>query len=146
MKQNRWLYFVLSMLTVWAFASAPFRSSHAQMTGVTPTVTSAGPVATLVVKTAPGSQLSVYATNTTSTAGFLVGYNAVAAPADGSLNAALVLECVPLQATPGFASINDQPGPPTNYTVGITYILTSGASCYTKTTGSLVGFIKAKFN
>ena len=129
-----------------ALVVAAVQNVHAQtLTGVTPKVTSAGPVAFLVAKAAPGSQLSVYATNTTSTAGFLVGYNAIAAPSDGALNAALVLECVPLGATPNFASVNDQPGPTTNYTVGVTYLLTSAASCYTLTTsGGLVGFIKAK--
>ena len=140
-KPNIPLFFACVALFIGACVERAFSQT---MNGVTPIVTSAGPVATLVAKAARGSQLSVYATNTTSTAGFLVGYNAVAAPADGALDPALVLECVPLQATPGYASVNDQPGPTTNYTIGITYILTSAATCYTKTTGTLVGFIKAK--
>lgn len=121
------------------------RAYAQQLTGNTPIVTTAGPAASMVAKSLPGSQLSVYATNTTSVAGFLVGYNASAIPADGALTASLVLECVPLLATPGFASVNDQPGPTTNYTAGIVYFLTSASTCFTKTTtGGLVGFMKAK--
>lgn len=114
----------------------------AQVYGLTPVV-SAGAVNNLVAKAAPGTAAKVTATNLTSTGGFLVGYNAVAAPADGVLTAALVIDCVVLPAS-GTATISDEPGPGTNYTVGITYILTSAASCYTKTTGVITGFISAK--
>lgn len=112
------------------------------LTGISPVV-SAGNVATLVVKTVPATALMTTATNASATAGFLIGYNAVAAPADGSLTGSLVLDCVALPAN-GTAIINDKPGPGTNYTVGVTYILSSGANCYTKTTGVITGFIKSE--
>ena len=112
------------------------------LTGITPVV-SAGEVNNLVAKAAPGSAFSVYAANATSTAGFLVGFNAVAAPSTGALTPALVIDCVALPAG-GSAIINDQPGPGTNYTIGVVYLLTSGANCYTYTTGTITGFIRAK--
>lgn len=117
--------------------------AKAQIYGVAPAV-SAGNVAALVVKAAPGTQLQVVATNATSTAGLLIGYNAIAAPSAGALTAALVLDCVALPAS-GSAVINDKPGPGTNYSIGITYLLSSAASCYTYTTGTITGFIKADY-
>jgi hypothetical protein len=114
----------------------------AQLYGLTPVV-SAGAVDHLVAKAVPGTAIKVEVTNLTSTAGFLIGYNAISNPSDGSLTAALVIDCVTLPAS-GTAVIDNQPGPGTNYTVGITYILTSAATCYTKTTGTVTGFISAK--
>lgn len=125
-----------------AFCSLASFASAQKLTGVTPFV-SAGAVSSLVAKTTPGSALDVQATNLTATAGFLVGYNAVEVPADGALTAALVIDCVALPAS-GSVRISDEPGPSTNYTVGITYIITSASTCYTKTTGVVSAFIKAK--
>lgn len=106
-------------------------------------VVSNGAVATMVGKGSGGTAYSVYATNLTATAGFLVGYDAASAPADGALTAGLVKDCIPLPAN-GLASINNQPGPGTYYTTGITYIVTSAATCYTKTTGTITAFISSK--
>lgn len=100
----------------------------------------------LLAKAAPGAALSVYATNMTSTAAFLIGYNAVAVPSPGALTANLVIDCAPLPAS-GNVSINDQPSPPTAYSVGIVYLISSatGASaCTTYTTGTVTAFIRAK--
>jgi hypothetical protein len=100
----------------------------------------------LLAKATPGAALSVYATNMTSTAAYLIGYNAVAVPSAGSLTAGLVIDCVPLPAS-GNVSINDQPSPPTAYSVGIVYLITSatGASaCTTYTVGTVTAFIRAK--
>lgn len=110
--------------------------------GLTPVVTGSG-ANSLVVSTAPSTALDVYATNFTATAGFLIGYNATTVPADGSVTPALVLDCIALPAN-GSARISDQPGPGTNYSVGIVYYLSSAADAYTKTTGVITGFIRAK--
>jgi hypothetical protein len=106
-------------------------------------VVSAGAVDHLVAKAAPGTAMKIAATNFSSTAGFLVGYNAISNPSDGALTAALVIDCVALPAS-GTAVIDNQPGPGTNYTAGIVVVLTSAASCYTKTTGTVAGFISVK--
>lgn len=116
--------------------------SGATVAGIAPVVPTAGSVSALVVKAAPGNAYSVYATNLTSTLAFLVGYNAITIPADGALTASLVLDCVVLPAN-STAGVNTNPGPSTIYSVGIVYFLSS-AGCYTKTTGTLLGFIKAQ--
>ncbi|CAN2533392.1 hypothetical+protein [Methylocapsa aurea] len=114
----------------------------AQLYGLTPVV-SAGAVDHLIAKAAPGTALKISATNFSSTAGFLVGYNATSNPSDGALTASLVIDCVALPAN-GTAIIDNQPGPGTNYSAGIVVVLTSATSCYTKTTGTVSGFISAK--
>lgn len=111
------------------------------LTGLTPKVPATAADATLVAKTSPGTVYAASASNNTSTAGWLIGYNAIAAPADGALTPGLVLDCVALPAS-GSASVPAQ-FPPTNYSVGVTFILSSAATCYTKTTGTITGFIKA---
>lgn len=111
------------------------------LTGLTPGVPSTATAATFVAKSSPGTVYAVTASNNTSTAGWLIGYNAIAAPADGALTPGLVLDCVALPAS-GSASVSAQ-FPPTNYSVGVTFILSSATTCYTKTTGVITGFIKA---
>lgn len=92
-----------------------------------------------VLKAAPGNVYGVYATNTTSTAGFLLLLNATTVPSDGAV---APLACVPLAATGGQpAVINYNPGPGAIYSVGIVAVLSSAATCFTKTTGTITGFI-----
>lgn len=110
---------------------------------ISPVVTSSGATNNLVAKASGGIQYSVYATNLTATDAFLVGYDGATAPADGALTSANVKECVKLSAGQT-VSINDQPGPGTMYAIGITYIITSATTCYTKTTGVVTAFIRAK--
>jgi hypothetical protein len=90
-----------------------------------------------VLKASAGNLYGVYATNLTATAGFLVVLNATSAPADGAITP---LACVPLTAN-GVASVNYLPGPPAVYSTGITAIVTSAATCFTKTTGTITAFI-----
>ena len=80
---------------------------------------------------------SVAATNLTSTSGFLVLLNAASAPADGAITP---LACAPLSAN-GQASISYGGQPAGLYGTGIVAVLTSGANCFTKTTGVITGFI-----
>jgi hypothetical protein len=105
--------------------------------GIVPVVSAAaGNI--LVLKAAPGNLYSVYATNLTATAGFLVVTNTTTAPADGAI---LPLECVPLPANSN-ASVNYNPGPPSVFGTGITAVVTSATTCFTKTTGVITAFIK----
>jgi hypothetical protein len=104
--------------------------------GQTPVVSAAGE-SSHVLKASAGNLYGVYATNLTATAGFLVLINATTAPADGAITP---LACVPLTAN-GVASINFLPGPPAVYSTGITAVVTSAATCFTKTTGVITAFI-----
>lgn len=119
--------------TPWLTTPTPSDSSAV---GITPTVSgSAGN--NLVLKAAAGNLYSVYATNLTATAGFLVVLNATSAPADGAITP---LACAPLPAN-GMASLSYNPGPPAVYSTGITAVITSASTCFTKTTGVITGFI-----
>lgn len=90
-----------------------------------------------VLKATPGNLFSVSASNLTSTAGFLVWLDASSAPADGAITPK---GCVPLPAS-GTASISYMPGPPAAAATGITVVVSSGANCFTKTTGTITAFI-----
>lgn len=100
-------------------------------------VVSASAEATHVLKNSPGNLYGVYAVNQTATNGFLVILNLTAAPADGAITP---LACVPLAAN-SVASISYSPGPPAVYSTGITAVITSAATCFTKTTGVITGYI-----
>lgn len=111
--------------------------SSAAGVAITSVVTSAG-ASSLVLKASAGNLYSTYATNLTGTPGFLVVVNATSAPADGAITP---LACVPLPAN-GAANINYAPGPAQRYSTGITAVVTSATTCFTKTTsGGLTAFI-----
>lgn len=114
--------------------------AHAQTMGGT-FAQSASAEASHIFKATPGALFSIYATNLTSTAGFLAIVAATTVPADGAI---VPLDCVPLPASSS-ASINFLPGPPMPYAPGIVAILTSASTCFTKTTGVITGFLKADF-
>ena len=116
------------------FGIAPSSSAGV---GITPVV-SASAEASHVLKAGAGNLYSVYASNLTATAGYLVVVNSATAPGDGAITP---LECVPLPAN-GFASINYNPGPPAVFATGITAVITSATTCFTKTTGVITGYIK----
>ncbi len=90
-----------------------------------------------VLKSSAGTLFSAYATNLTATAGFLVIINATAAPGDGAITP---LDCAPLPAN-GVANINYRAGPFKTYTTGITAVVTSAVTCFTKTTGVITAFM-----
>lgn len=109
--------------------------------GITGSIQTGG--TSLVIKAAPGNLYSVYATNLTANAGFLIVVNATAAPSPGALTASTVLDCIPLQAS-DVSSINYAPNPPKVYSVGIVALVSSSsgsAACTTWTTGSITAFI-----
>jgi hypothetical protein len=105
--------------------------------GLTPVV-SASAEASHVLKSSSGNLYSVTATNLTTTAGFLAIVNATTAPTTGS--AITPLACVPLPAS-GVANINYNPGPGATYSTGITALVSSNASCFTFTSGTITAFI-----
>lgn len=123
-------FLLLAALLLWSWGA------QAQTGAITPVV-SGSAEAVHVLRAAPGRLNSVYATNMTATAGFLVVVNAVSAPADGAI---VPLDCAPLPAN-GNVSINYS-SRPAAYNVGVTAILTSATTCFTKTTGVITGFIK----
>jgi len=90
-----------------------------------------------VLKGSPGNLYGAYATNQTATSGFLVILNSTTAPGDGAITP---LDCIPLPGNSS-ASISRIPGPPRIYSTGITAVVTSGANCFTKTTGVISAFI-----
>lgn len=102
-------------------------------------VQSASAEASHVLATQNKRLVSVYATNHTATAGFLVVLNATSVPADGAITP---LDCVPLPAS-GNASIF-YGSRSKAYNVGIVAVLTSASSCFTKTTGVITGFISGQ--
>jgi hypothetical protein len=104
--------------------------------GITPTVSTSAE-SSHVLKASGGNVYGVYATNLTATAGFLLLFNAATVPADGAVTPA---GCVPLAAS-SYISINYNPGPPGYFNTGIVAVLSSGATCFTKTTGTITGFI-----
>jgi hypothetical protein len=127
-------------LSVWAgtaLAQGCIAQGSSGSGGIIPVV-SAAAESSHVLKASPGSLCSVYATNLTATAGFLVVTNTTTAPADGAI---LPLECVPLPANSN-ASVNYNPGPPSVFGTGITAVVTSATTCFTKTTGVITAFIK----
>lgn len=117
-----------------AVAIAPTSAS----TGGITAVVSASAENNHILKASAGNLYSIYATNQTATAGFLVVINAITSPADGAITP---LECVPLPAS-GNASINYNSGPPSVFSTGIVAVVSSGANCFTKTTGTITAFIK----
>ncbi len=111
--------------------------SSATTVGITPIV-SGSAEASHVLKASAGNLYSVYATNLTATPGFLVVLNATSAPGDGAITP---LDCVVLPAS-GTAVINYNPGPPAIYSTGITAVVTSATTCFTKTVGVITAFMK----
>lgn len=131
----------LCLLAAPAFAQsggalAPTSNS---VIGIVPIVSGTA-VNTLVIKAAPGNLYSVYATNSSATGGFLLVFNATSAPSDGTVSP---IDCVPIAGT-STSGINYAPGPPKVFTIGIVAVLSTGATCFTKTTsGGVTGFISA---
>jgi hypothetical protein len=89
-----------------------------------------------VLKTTPGRLIEIYASNVTATAGFLLVLNATAVPADGAVTP---LDCFALPASGTVRMFWDTRAHA--YNTGVTAVLTSATTCFTKTTGVITGFI-----
>lgn len=123
----------IASMTPVLTSQAPSSSSAI---GITPIV-SAAAESSHVLKASAGNAYSAYAANLTATQGFLLLLNATSAPADGAVTP---LACAPLSPN-GVASLNYAPGPPGVFSTGITAVVTSAVTCFTKTTGVITAFI-----
>lgn len=122
-------------LALALFLTACATAAQAQMVTVVTTVTANN----LVAKTTGGNLVGAYATGPAAQAGFLMVFPLAAVPADGAVTPQ---DCVPMAN--GLASVTYGPqGPPAPYNNGIVVVLSSGANCFTKTTGSITAFIHA---
>jgi hypothetical protein len=92
----------------------------------------------LVLKGSQGTFYSAAAVSYATTSGFMIAYNAAAAPSQGALTASLVLACAPLLPS-NYATINFPT--PATFSFGITILLTSAPNCSTYTTGLITGKI-----
>ncbi len=103
--------------------------------GIAPVV-SASAEGSHVLKATPGNLYQVYAQNLTATAGFLIVLNSTTVPSDGAVTP---LAAVNLPAN-GVAAI-DFGVIPSVYSTGITAVVTSATTPFTKTTGVITAFI-----
>jgi hypothetical protein len=92
----------------------------------------------LVLKSSQGIFYSAAVVNYSTTSGFMIAYNAAAAPSQGALTASLVLACAPLPPS-NYAMIHFPT--PATLSFGITILLTSAPNCSTYTTGAITGKI-----
>lgn len=131
----RWQYTVYGSGTqtgFWVNRHGPYFPAPA----ITPIVSAAGE-SSHVLKASAGNLYSIYATNLTATAGFLVVLNSTTAPGDGAITP---LECIPL---PGNSAVSiNYTAPSARFSTGITAVVTSAATCFTKTTGVITAFFK----
>src|SRR5262249_10244350 len=91
----------------------------------------------LVIKNAAGNLYAAYASTPRATAVSLVVPIAPSAPVDGSITPP---SRAPLPAN-GSASINWAPGPGARFSTGVTAVVTSATTCFTKTIGVITAFI-----
>lgn len=139
---TRILFFILALLLpAIALAQGVPPPTSSSFIAIPPAV--ASNVSSLIIKAAPSNLYSVYATNLTATAGFLIIVNSATVPGTGALTASTVLDCIPLQAS-SVASINYAPYPPKSYSTGIVALVSSSsgtAACTTFTTGTITAYI-----
>lgn len=111
--------------------------SSSATAGIAPTV-SGSLEASHVFKAAAGNLYSVYASNLTGGASsYLMVFDATSAPADGAVTPKV---CVPFGSL-GSASASYVGMPPANFLTGITAVVSSATTCFTKTTGVTTAFI-----
>lgn len=126
---------LLIILAAVTLLASPARAQ--QLNGAVTPIYSAAAEAKHLLKASPGKVWGVYATNLTTTAGFLVLIDAVAVPVDGAITPQA---CIPLPAS-GAASINYIPSPPAQFSFGIVAAVTSASSCFTLTTNVITAFL-----
>lgn len=111
--------------------------SSAASAGIAPVVSGALE-ASHIFKAGAGNLYSAYASNLTGGAtGYLMIFDATSAPVDGAVTPKV---CVPFNSL-GSASATYQGLPPATFLTGITAVVSSGANCFTKTTGVLTAFL-----
>jgi kynureninase len=107
---------------------------------ITPIV-SASAEATHVLSAGPVNLYSAYFTNTTATAGFFMLLDATTVPGDGAVTPKA---CAAFAANSS-VSISTAPGPMMQFNNGLVAVASSAATCFTKTTGTVSGFISGSF-
>lgn len=139
---TRILAFILALLLpTLAVAQGVPQPTSSSFIAIQPAIQTGG--TSLVIKASPDNLYSVYATNLTANAGFLIIVNSATVPATGALTATTVLDCIPLQAS-DVSSINYAPNPPKPFSIGIVALVSSSSgssACTTYTTGSITAFI-----
>jgi hypothetical protein len=113
-------------------------SGCSSLAAVAPTTSNGG--TSLVLKASAGTLYAFHADNYSSTSGFIIAYNATAAPSPGALTAGAVLACLPLPPNTS-TTFSYGGGPPGTFSTGIVILLSSGANCVTYTTGTITGYI-----
>ena len=111
---------------------------------------STGLVTSLLVKASlNGAPVNLLNFNVTGiaggAAGFAVAYNSATVPATGALTGAQVLDYCYFDTTARGCSLSRSPTS-IPFTQGVVILITSAASPYTYTTGTLTGAIEADFN
>lgn len=119
----------LLIMSAPAMAGSSYSSAAAEATAV---ITPPGQITRT-------TQFLIYATNTTSTAGFMAILDTFTVPTTGS--AIVPKECIALPAN-STASIRYDTQPYLNFNTGVTVVLTSASGCFTFTGGTITGFIK----
>lgn len=125
----------LLLLLIAAEAKAQQPYSPSAGTCVTAPIVNTTAGNNLVLKTTAGSLCTYTVVNVTATAGFVVVLNATAAPADGVITP---IDCRTIAAN-GTVTVNWET--PLYLNTGITIVVTSAATCFTKTTGAITAFI-----
>jgi hypothetical protein len=108
--------------------------------GITP-VASGSAGASLVLKAGAGNFYSGSAVNTTATAGFCLVVNATSAPSTGAAVTPLLFAVLPAN---GSCSLGVDSGIPSVFSTGITFLVSSNASPFTFTSGTITAAISGK--
>ena len=117
-------------------------SSASGIASTASTVTTLG--TSLVAKASAGNLYGFYCTAITGgAAGFCIAYNAITAPSPGALTGSLVLDVCAFDTGDKGCSLSRIPGPPRNYSTGITILVTSASTPFTYTTGVDTAYISA---
>lgn len=95
--------------------------------------------ASALIGTGRFTQILIYATNNTSTAGFVEILDTTTIPSTGAT--VIPRECIALPAN-ATASIRYDVGPYTLFNNGVVVLMSSAANCYLFTSGTITGFIK----
>jgi hypothetical protein len=114
--------------------------SSASVDGITP-VASGSAGASLVLKASAGNFYSGSAVNTTATAGFCLIVNSTSAPTTGSAVTPLMFAVLPAN---GSCSLGMDSGIPSVFSTGITFLVSSNASPFTFTSGTITAAISGK--
>ena len=106
---------------------------------LTPVVSASAAVASLVLKASAGTVFAFHVENATATGGYVILYNATAAPSPGALTPADVLWFQDLPAS-GYADWSASPAA-IAASIGAVVLISSAATPFTYTTGVVTGAI-----